>query len=84
VTKAWLQAADRLKRIDGRTHAQVMACIEWCQQDEFWRSNILSMPKLRSKYDQLRLAAQRDPSARAQQRQESRADLAERLMREEA
>jgi hypothetical protein len=62
VTKAWLQAADRLKRIDGRTHAQVMTCIEWCQADEFWRSNILSMPKLRAKYDQLRLAAGRRAS----------------------
>lgn len=59
VTKAWLQAADRLKRLDGRTHAQVMTCIEWCQQDEFWRSNVLSMPKLREKYDQLRLSANR-------------------------
>lgn len=59
VTKAWLQAADRLKRLDGKTHAQVMACIDWCQADEFWRANILSMPKLRSKFDQLRLAAQR-------------------------
>lgn len=59
VTKAWLVEADRLKRIDGRTHAQVLAAIEWSQQDEFWRANVLSMPKLRSKYDQLRLAASR-------------------------
>lgn len=59
VTKAWLQAADRLKRLDGKTHAQVMTCIEWCQQDEFWRGNILSMPTLRKQYDRLRLAAGR-------------------------
>jgi len=59
VTKAWLQAADRLKRLDGRTHEQVMTCIDWCQRDEFWRSNVLSMPKLREKYDQLRLVASR-------------------------
>jgi hypothetical protein len=31
--------------------------IRWCQADEFWRGNILSMPKLREKYDQLRLKA---------------------------
>lgn len=29
--------------------------IEWCQQDSFWRSNILSGKKLREKYQQLRM-----------------------------
>lgn len=65
VTKAWLQAADRLKRIDGRTHEQVMEAIDWCQQDEFWSGNVLSMPKLRSQYDRLRLAARRARSGSA-------------------
>jgi len=44
---------------DGRTEQQVMGAINWCQTDDFWRSNILSMPKLREKYDQLRLQAER-------------------------
>jgi len=44
---------------DGRAESQVMKAIDWCQDDEFWRSNILSMPKLREKYDQLRLQAAR-------------------------
>lgn len=46
---------------DGRTETQVIAAIDWCQNDPFWRGNILSLPKLRDKYDQLRLAAQRVP-----------------------
>jgi len=82
VTKGWLQAADRLKRIDGRTHEQVMAAIDWCQRDAFWSSNVLSMPKLREKYDQLRLQAARSPQGQTQSRQESRSALAERLMQE--
>lgn len=57
VSKAWIIDMDRLMRLDGRTRNQVMSAIEWCQNDDFWRSNILSPAKLRSKYDQLRLKA---------------------------
>ncbi|WP_334153017.1 hypothetical protein [Microbacterium sp.] len=58
---------------DGKTVEQVEACIRWCQADEFWRSNILSASKLREKYQQLQLQAQRKsthrltPTERAQQ-----------------
>ena len=57
---------------DGRTVEQVEAAIRWCQADEFWRANILSASKLREKFDQLRLAAQRRPSgvSRAVERQQ--------------
>ena len=44
---------------DGHTLTQVTKAIQWCQRDEFWRGNILSASKLRDKYEQLRLAAQR-------------------------
>lgn len=59
VGKGWHEAARLLLDRDKRTVKQVEDAIDWCQADEFWRSNILSMPKLREKYDQLRLAAQR-------------------------
>lgn len=49
---------------DGRTVEQIENAIRWCQADSFWRSNILSAVKLREKYDQLRLAAQRDQAPR--------------------
>jgi hypothetical protein len=52
-------AARLLLDRDGRTVDQIVRAIHWCQSDEFWRSNILSMSKLREKYDQLRLAATR-------------------------
>lgn len=71
ITAAWLQAADRMKRLDGREHGAILKAIEWCQADEFWRGNILSMPKLREQYDRLRLAAGRAgraPSTRDDQR----------------
>lgn len=62
ITKAWRVACDRLIRLDGRAPDQVERAIRWCQADEFWRANVLSMPTLRRQYDRLRLAAQRERS----------------------
>jgi hypothetical protein len=59
VTERWRTACRLLIDTDGRTEEQVRTAIDWCQADEFWRANILSMPTLREKYDQLRLAASR-------------------------
>lgn len=59
ITPRWRTAARLLLDADHRTEQQVIAAIDWSQADDFWRANILSMPKLRDKYDQLRLAAQR-------------------------
>lgn len=58
-TKKNIDATRLMLDRDGHTVDQISRAIRWCQADEFWRSNILSMSKLREKYDQLRLAAQR-------------------------
>lgn len=50
----WKQAADRLMRIDGYTPNQIRQVIDWSQRDEFWQGNILSMNKLREKFDTLK------------------------------
>ena len=60
VSERWRTEARRLIDIDGRTPDQIIRAIDWCQSDAFWRANVLSMPKLREKYDQLRLAAERE------------------------
>jgi DNA-binding MarR family transcriptional regulator len=59
ITETWHDAARRLIDRDGRTVEQIVKAIDWCQDDDFWRGNILSMPKLRAQYDRLRLAAAR-------------------------
>lgn len=59
ITARWRDAARLLIDNDGRTEEQILKAIDWCQRDEFWRGNVLSMPTLREKYDKLRLAAQR-------------------------
>lgn len=38
---------------DKRTEKQIMYLIDWCQQDSFWKGNILSPSKLRKQFDQL-------------------------------
>lgn len=59
VGSAWRDACRLMIDKDGHTEAQISRAIDWCQADEFWRANILSMPKLRQQYDKLRLAASR-------------------------
>jgi hypothetical protein len=38
---------------DNRTKEQIEYLIDWCQQDSFWKTNILSPAKLRKQFDQL-------------------------------
>jgi hypothetical protein len=59
ITNRWREAARLMLDRDDRTEAQVLAAIDWCQRDEFWKANIHSIPKLRMQYDKLRLAASR-------------------------
>jgi len=59
VTEKWLGEMERLHRIDERSWEQITKAIHWCQNDDFWKANIMSPTKLRKQYDQLRLAAQR-------------------------
>lgn len=88
VTKGWRDAARLLLDRDGRDQAEAESLIDWCQRDEFWRANILSLPTLREKYDTLRLQAQRKSGSTSrseewrsmQERQMARAIERERQM----
>lgn len=53
ITDLWLADMERLNRIDGRAWDDIERIITWCQQDSFWRTNILSPTKLRKQFDQL-------------------------------
>lgn len=55
--KSWNTEARRLLDIDKRPLDEALRVLAWSQQDPFWSQNILSMPKFRQKYDQLRLKA---------------------------
>jgi predicted phage replisome organizer len=45
---------------DNRKPEQIRNMIDWCQNDSFWKTNILSTKKLRDKYDQLKVRALED------------------------
>jgi len=53
VTDSWRRECRLLLDRDGVAPDRVRAVIDWCQADEFWKTNVLSMPKLREKFDQL-------------------------------
>ena len=71
ITKAWRTAARLLMDKDERSEQEIHAAIDWCQSHAFWRPNILSMPKLRDKYDQMRLQAERGSSDNRQAQTDS-------------
>lgn len=55
ITKAWRNDARLMLDSDDRPLAEVLDLIAWTTDHKFWRSNIRSVPKLREKYDTLRL-----------------------------
>jgi len=57
VGKAWWQAAERLMRIDVYSPEQVEWVMRWATSNEFWSTNIRSMPKLREKFSTLKAQA---------------------------
>lgn len=51
--QSWAGDIDRLMNIDGQSPEEIELVIEWCQSDSFWKANILSGSKLRTKWDTL-------------------------------
>lgn len=49
----WHTEADRILRLDKKPYDEAVSVLEWSQQDNFWKTNILSMPTFREKYDKL-------------------------------
>lgn len=58
--EVWIDECRKLREIDERTAEQIEQIIIFSQNDAFWKSNILSMPKLRDKFDQLWLKAKKE------------------------
>lgn len=87
ITKRWRDAARLMLDSDQRTEQQIIAAIDWCQYGEserslFWRPNVMSLPKLREKFDQMRLQAEQE--RRQPTRVQEHLSLVQRLAAEEA
>lgn len=83
VGQGWREAARLMLDRDRVGLDHVEAAIQWLQEpgpeSDFWRTNVLSVPTLRAKWDQLRLAAGRQrarasPGAARAQQVSDRAD----------
>ena len=61
--EVWIDECRKLREIDERTPEQIEQIIIFSQNDLFWKSNILSIPKLREKFDQLWLKAKKEKFA---------------------
>jgi len=86
--ESWRTAARLLIDKDGYTPEQVLFVARFATTDEFWMSNILSLPKLREKFEALKIKAQGNkPKTGSQVRlqagfdllQETRAEMAGQL-----
>jgi hypothetical protein len=60
----WYKVADLMLSKDNRTCDDVYDVITWCQKDDFWFKNILSMGKLRKQYDALYVKMKGKPKAK--------------------
>ncbi len=64
----WCRDMDLLLRKDNRDPCEAEQIINWCQNDNFWKANILSAGKLREKYTALILQSKRgSPNAKSLQ-----------------
>lgn len=55
----WNDEMDKLERLDNYDYMKIRSAIDWCQQDSFWKSNILSVSKLRDKIGTIIMQMQR-------------------------
>lgn len=58
----WAEEVRLMRERDQRTVEQIKYLINWTQQNEFWKANILSISKLRKQWDQLVLKAKEQNS----------------------
>lgn len=64
ISEKWREAARLLIDKDKRSLEDVRDVTAWSQRSTFWKANILSLPTLREKFDQLRLAKESEEAAR--------------------
>lgn len=79
INDGWLNAARLMLDKDERELTAAERLMRWCQDDPFWKSNILSMPTFRAKYDQLRLHANRQVEERKLTNAEQALELSRRI-----
>lgn len=57
ILQGWAADIDKLIRIDKAKVNEIAEVIEWCQKDDFWKTNVLSGASLRKQYLRLSMKA---------------------------
>ncbi|MEU5155605.1 hypothetical protein [Glycomyces sp. NPDC021274] len=57
ISEEWKRSARLLLDTDKRELDKALKLIDWCQADDFWHTNILSMPTFRKQFLKLRMKA---------------------------
>lgn len=65
--QTWANEVRLMVERDKRTEAEIIYLMDWVQNDSFWKTNILSVSKLREKFDQLVIKVKEDISKRNNQ-----------------
>lgn len=70
----WADDVRLMVERDNREPADIRVVLEWCQQDDFWWPNVLSMATLRKQFDRLygQMLRQQRSQAASQQREQAR------------
>lgn len=58
----WAKEIDQMKKLDGRSEAEIQEALDYAITDSFWQINIRSTAKLREKYETLILQARQKRS----------------------
>lgn len=81
----WIDSLEKIHRLDGYSYDQIKKAIIWSQNNDFWKSNILSTKKLREKMPTLVLQMDRNqskPQSRPMSRYERTVSELDRLYQE--
>ncbi|MEV1013741.1 hypothetical protein AB0I89_23610 [Micromonospora sp. NPDC049801] len=70
ISDGWRAEARRMIDLDKRSLDEIHRITRWSQKHPFWKSNIMSIPKLREKFDQLRLRMEAEEAAEAERNQQ--------------
>lgn len=52
---SWAKEIDKIHRLDGQEWSEIEAILDWCQSNDFWKTNILSGAKFRKQFPRLQL-----------------------------
>src|SRR5699024_3541254 len=67
--ESWANDVRKMMDIDGRSKDEIGHLMKWVQNNDFWMANVLSVSKLREKYDQLIMQYQKDKPKKEESKQ---------------